>query len=356
MQRIMPQPGTPAAELARLADEERQLAEREADMLDQGVEVELRAREVQVQLDAARASLQRLANTSARSEAEQAFLDSLSLVVPPHVASQATSTALELRRKALIARLQAVEAEGQAVRERAGRLADLSASIAGLQVLSADLMGRVEAERRAAAAQPPIPLTPVPPQAPQAPAPAPVARKPAGPVYTAPPAAWSRGPTQADREREAAQLLAAQPRVASRVAAPSPVPTPVPAPAQPRAPDALYSEARRESRMRVHAEVTLGSESNFYTGFSGDLSEGGVFVATYEKLLPPGTAVELAVALPNRPPIKVTGKVRWVREPNDQSPGVFPGMGIQFDEVQAEALAAIKSFLQRREPMFWDEG
>jgi hypothetical protein len=47
MPRITPQPGTPAAELARLADEERQLAERESDMLTQGVEVELRAREVQ---------------------------------------------------------------------------------------------------------------------------------------------------------------------------------------------------------------------------------------------------------------------------------------------------------------------
>ena len=106
----------------------------------------------------------------------------------------------------------------------------------------------------------------------------------------------------------------------------------------------------------MQAEVTLGSESNFYTGFSGDLSEGGIFVATYEKLLPPGTAVEVALALPNRSPIKVMGRVRWVRETTDHSPGIFPGMGIQFDGMHPEALSAIKSFLQRREPMFWDEG
>ncbi|HEY3448802.1 MAG TPA: PilZ domain-containing protein [Myxococcales bacterium] len=366
MQRIMPQPGTPAAELARLGDEERELAERESQMLTQGVEVEMRAREVQSQLDAARAALQRLANTSAHGDAERAFLDSLSLVVPPHVASTETSRALDLRRKALIARLQAIEAEGQAVQNRAGRLSEIAEALSRLQAYSANLAAKAEADRQAAAlaAQAPIPLTPVAAAAQPAPATAPAPRKPQGPVYSAPPAAWSRGPTKADLKRDTQEMLALQEqKAAARKATPLPPAAaplaPVaaaPAPSQPRPADGMFGEARRGSRMRVNAEVTLGSESNFYTGFSGDLSEGGVFVATYEKLLPPGAAVEVTLALPDRPPLKVTGKVKWVREPADHSPGVFPGMGIQFDQVHAEALSVIKSFLQRREPMFWDEG
>ncbi|MGC4117366.1 MAG: TIGR02266 family protein [Myxococcales bacterium] len=402
MQRIMPQPGTPAAELARLGDEEHQLTERESDMLNQGVEVEMRAREVQSQLDAARASLQRLANTSAHGDAERAFVDSLSLVVPPHVASPETSRALELRRKALIARLQAIEAEGQAVQSRASKLAEISEGIGRLQSLTLALAAKAEADRRAAAAaaQAPILLTPAAGQPTPVPPPTPApAKKPQGPVYSAPPAAWSRGPTKADLVRDTQEMLAlkeqraaeqraaeqraaeqrmadqraaeqrlaeqraAEQRMAARKPAtatpapPAPVAVPpAPAPVPQRAADGLFGEARREARQRVQAEVTLGSESNFYTGFSGDLSEGGVFVATYEKLLPPGTAVEVALALPNRPPIKVTGKVKWVRETADHSPGVFPGMGIQFEVVQPEALSVIKSFLQRREPMFWDDG
>lgn len=361
--RLIPPPGTPAAELARLSDEEHDLAERENDMLAHGVEVELRAREVQSQLDAARAALQRLAHTSARGDAEKAFLESLSLVVPPHVASHETSLALEQRRKALIARLQAIESESAAVRARNRRLVEISEVIARLHDLASQLAARAEAERNA-----PILLQPKPAPAPAAPAP-----KPAGPVFSNPPAAWSRGPTEEDRRRDAAAVAETFQRLTPIPAKPKPVPAPAPAPAaaappEPeaapappatpapaRAPGGTYKEARSSPRMRMHTEVTLGSESNFYTGFSGDLSEGGVFVATYEKLLPPGTPVEISIALPNRASVQVPGKVRWVRDAHERTPGVFPGMGIQFDALSEEVSAAIRSFLQCREPMFWDE-
>jgi Tfp pilus assembly protein PilZ len=65
--------------------------------------------------------------------------------------------------------------------------------------------------------------------------------------------------------------------------------------------------------------------------------------------------VEVALALPNRPPIKVTGKVKWVRAGRPLA-GRVPAMGIQFEQVQPKRCSVIKSFLQRREPMFWDEG
>jgi len=114
-------------------------------------------------------------------------------------------------------------------------------------------------------------------------------------------------------------------------------------------------EQRAFPRVKVQAEVTLASESNFYTGFSGDLSEGGVFVATYEKLLGPGTHVDIAIALPGLPTLRVPGVVKWVRDLNQDIPGVFPGMGIGFENVNPEVQAAIKTFLSQREPMFYDE-
>jgi len=158
-------------------------------------------------------------------------------------------------------------------------------------------------------------------------------------------------PTPTAREPKPMTLPKAVPR--------RPTPTAVPvatAPLNParKATAPAREEHRASHRVKVKAEVTLSSETNFFTGFSGDLSEGGVFVATYEALLPPGTHVELAIALPDRPEVHLGGVVKWVRDP-DRTTGVFPGMGIAFQNVQPEAQKAIRGFLHEREPMFYDE-
>jgi uncharacterized protein (TIGR02266 family) len=132
-----------------------------------------------------------------------------------------------------------------------------------------------------------------------------------------------------------------------------PAASPSPAAAAPQA--SPGPELRRAPRFRLQAEVSLSSDSNFFTGFSGDISETGVFVATYESVLPPGTEVQLTLKLPGRPTLEVAGRVRWVREHSDRAPGVFPGMGIEFEKLGEQEVTAIKEFLRRREPMFWAE-
>ncbi|MBI5543364.1 MAG: PilZ domain-containing protein, partial [Deltaproteobacteria bacterium] len=211
----------------------------------------------------------------------------------------------------------------------------------------AEAAQKAEAAKRAEAERLPAPLTSLAgrpeSRAPQAAAAlTPPVLRPAAPPAVASRAAWI--PVQP-----------VAPPVVARPPAWSNRPTPAELQAPPVRAAGLPQEARLSPRQRVQAEVTLSSESNFFTGFSGDLSEGGVFVATYEKLLEPDTPVEVALALPGRPAVKVPGRVRWVRDTADHAPGVFPGMGISFDKVAPEALAAIKSFLQQREPMFWDE-
>lgn len=97
----------------------------------------------------------------------------------------------------------------------------------------------------------------------------------------------------------------------------------------------------------------MWTEHNFYAGFTQDISEGGLFVATHE-FLPIGSHVDLELELPGGHKLQVRGVVKWVRDPRD--PGeTIPGMGIQFEELAKADREAVNEFMSSREPMFWDE-
>lgn len=146
------------------------------------------------------------------------------------------------------------------------------------------------------------------------------------------------------------------------------LPPPPPAPAMEEAGDDLAAtmiraidqqklepvQRRAAARVSLCAEITMGSDSNFFTGFTNDLSEGGVFVATVN-LLPLGTQIDLAFQLPGGPKIQGKGEVRWLREFDDKTPDAFPGMGIRFIDVPGTSIGAIHAFTQQREPLFFPE-
>jgi uncharacterized protein (TIGR02266 family) len=124
-------------------------------------------------------------------------------------------------------------------------------------------------------------------------------------------------------------------------------------PASSPAPDSS-GPRRRFDRLPAELEVSVFSDSNFYVGFTENLSEGGLFVATYF-VRPLGSAVELSVRVPGSDtPIVLRGTVRWLREYSPTSDG-HPGMGIQFDALHAKDKALIAAFLAKREPLFYDE-
>ncbi len=127
---------------------------------------------------------------------------------------------------------------------------------------------------------------------------------------------------------------------------------PPPPPSEPPGEEPVVLLERRAVR-RVDLEVGIGfhSESNFYTGFSGDISEGGLFVATYD-LLPVGTEVNLSFWLPDGQEVTTRGRVAWVRRAQGEQP---PGMGIRFVALSDEARDAIGRFVARREPIFHDD-
>ena len=117
----------------------------------------------------------------------------------------------------------------------------------------------------------------------------------------------------------------------------------------------LTHPPRRESpRVALHTEIDLCSESNFYSGFATNLSEGGLFIATVSAP-PRGTPVELSFTLPGGQKLKARGVVRWTREVNDALPEMFPGAGVQFEELPPEVAASISDFVMQRDPLFYVE-
>jgi uncharacterized protein (TIGR02266 family) len=117
----------------------------------------------------------------------------------------------------------------------------------------------------------------------------------------------------------------------------------VPGAARGKEPDALIMLA-----------VNVETASNFYAGFTENLSECGVFVATHAPL-PLGCTVDLSISLSGQDEtIRARGTVRWLR-PDSESSDVSPGMGVRFDQLSSTDSARIEAFCEVRAPMFFDD-
>ncbi len=111
---------------------------------------------------------------------------------------------------------------------------------------------------------------------------------------------------------------------------------------------------RSSARVQLKTEVDFSSDSNFYSGFSTDVADGGLFIATLS-LLPVGSVVALKFTIPGAGEVEAKGEVRWVRALDDRAPYVFPGMGVRFVDLTPQSHALITAFVAQREPMFFPE-
>jgi uncharacterized protein (TIGR02266 family) len=109
-------------------------------------------------------------------------------------------------------------------------------------------------------------------------------------------------------------------------------------------------DLRTAPRKKLEVDVGIRSDSHFFAGLSGDVSKGGLFVATYAEV-PLGGKVVLDFELPNGP-VLVEGTVRWQRVATDNAP---PGIGIQFENVEPAMLALIERFCKARPPLYYDQ-
>lgn len=114
------------------------------------------------------------------------------------------------------------------------------------------------------------------------------------------------------------------------------------------------SELRRSERADVHVEVDVFSDHNFWSGLTMNMSEGGLFVATHAAV-PVGTSLMVSLTLPGEEePLLVRGEVRWTRPYNPRS-DAWPGLGIQFVDLDDAALAKVRWFVdQIREPLYFE--
>lgn len=101
-------------------------------------------------------------------------------------------------------------------------------------------------------------------------------------------------------------------------------------------------------RQVIELEVGIASESNFYVGFTENMSPSGVFVATYVSQ-PIGSKVEIALKLHDGTTMNVRGVVRWLREASAEH---WPGIGVELDRLSLEDEERIRRFLALRDPLF----
>lgn len=282
------------------------------------------------------------------------------------------------------------EPEGKAAVKRAlgvvgqtlALLQDVRAQHAGLQVATASIAQSMSAlyplttqpSMRPPAPSQPIAAPSMPPQQQYAPGVAPVAafaatapqqvyqppQQPPQQAYQPPPQqAYQPPPQQAYQPPQQPAPLAPNPYaapIASAAASQAQAPAPAQPAYKPPPPQQQQGAYREGNKERVAAEVNIGAntDSNFYVGFSGEISEGGVFCATYN-IQARGTPMRLLVTLPGNFEKHVNGFVRFVRDPMDLTAESEPGMGIQFEGLDPEARDLILRFIKKRPPMFYDE-
>jgi uncharacterized protein (TIGR02266 family) len=113
------------------------------------------------------------------------------------------------------------------------------------------------------------------------------------------------------------------------------------------------AERRRAPRVKIAADVSFNTDHNFYAGLTNDLSEGGIFIATFENL-PEGTNLDLTLTLPEYGTIEARGVVRWIRTPHSFNQDFPAGIGVQFVDLKETDRAAIQTFICQRDPLLYE--
>ncbi len=117
--------------------------------------------------------------------------------------------------------------------------------------------------------------------------------------------------------------------------------------------------ARTYPRETLVTEVSLKTETNFYVGFSENISEGGLFVSTYNPR-PRGERFLVEFSLPAcEELLRCMVEVAWVNEyqhgDDMLEDGSVPGMGLRFVGLEQDAREALVGFIETREPLFFPE-
>lgn len=100
------------------------------------------------------------------------------------------------------------------------------------------------------------------------------------------------------------------------------------------------ADRRVANRFAARIKVNFRSVDELVTAYTGDLSQGGLYVAAAQQL-PAGTEVQLSLELPDGgPPARIPARVAYALSAEEATAqGRQPGMGMEFLEVHTRQLA-----------------
>jgi uncharacterized protein (TIGR02266 family) len=104
---------------------------------------------------------------------------------------------------------------------------------------------------------------------------------------------------------------------------------------------------RRATRAPCYAHVTIQAGGEVFYGMTGDISEGGLFIATFDKM-PDEGEIRLSFAIPKDTPelVEAKGRVVWINNKRNPVRGNLPeGFGVEFSSISPEQLAEIRAFI-----------
>lgn len=105
-------------------------------------------------------------------------------------------------------------------------------------------------------------------------------------------------------------------------------------------------ERRRFTRAHLKAQIDWEKDLNEYSGFTENISEGGVFVATPNHL-PMGEPVELRVEMQDGSTVTLRARVAWIRPGTDEE---MTGMGLQFVNPPEDLVNRIRNYVEAGDP------
>lgn len=111
--------------------------------------------------------------------------------------------------------------------------------------------------------------------------------------------------------------------------------------------------ARLEHEIEVDFEVSIDGPHNFFSGFTEDISKGGVFLAT-SQIYPIGMKMKLSFRIEGMD-VDLEAVVRWTRNPESvNSDDLSPGMGLQFIDPPEKFVKIFEGFIKKKDPLFVD--
>ena len=118
---------------------------------------------------------------------------------------------------------------------------------------------------------------------------------------------------------------------------------------KPSEPPPGNDERRDARRAELEVDVAFEGDNRFFAGTTGDISRGGLFVATDTPLMV-GTELTLSFVLPDAYRIATDATVTWVRAPRYRPDELPAGMGVRFDDLSAADRGALEHYLRDRPP------